>query len=64
MRLVLDAHLVDGVDLPAPGQQVGDLLTDLVHSLGDGGLVAALVEGVGQLEAHPHEAQEQLVGGV
>ena len=51
--LVLDAHLVDGVDLPAPGQQVGDLLTDLVHSLSDGGLVTALIEGSGSLKPIP-----------
>ena len=39
-------------------------MADLVYSLGDGGLVAALVEEVGQLEAHFEETQEQLVGGV
>ena len=62
--LVLDADLVDGAHLPSPGRQFGDLLSDLVHPLGDRGFVAALVEGVGQLEAHRAELQQQLVGGV
>ena len=34
------------------------------HPSGDRGFIAALVEGVGQLEAHPAELQQQLVGGV
>ena len=61
--LVLDADLVDGAHLPSPGQQFGDFLSDLGHPLGDRGFVAALVEGVGKLEAHTGEAHEQLVGG-
>ena len=52
--LVLDADPVDGAHLlAAPG-----------HPSGDRGFIAALVEGVGQLEAHPAELQQQLVGGV
>ena len=62
--LVLDADLVDGVHLPSPGRQLGDLLADPGHPSGDRGFIAALVEGVGKLEAHTAELQQQLVGGV
>ena len=64
LGLVLDADLVDGAHLPSPGQQLGDLLADPGHPSGDRGFIAALVEGVGKLEAHTEEAHEQLVGGV
>ena len=62
--LVLDADLVDGAHLPSPGRQLGDLLADPGHPSGDRGFIAALVEGVGKLEAHTEEAHEQLIGGV
>ena len=64
LGLVLHTDLIDRVHLPAAGQQACDLGADLRHPLRDGLLIAALVEGVGQLEAHAGEAQEQLVGGV
>ena len=62
--LVLDADLIDGAHFPSPGLQFGDLLADLGHPSGDRGFIAALVEGVGKLEAHTGGAHEQLVGGV
>ena len=64
LGLVLDADLVDGAHLPSPGRQLGDLLADPGHPSGDRGFIAALVEGVGKLEAHTAELQQQLVGGV
>ena len=50
--------------LPALIQQALDLGLHLGHAPGDGFLVAVLVERVGQFEAQPAEAQEQLVRGV
>ena len=50
--------------LPALIQQALDLGFHLGHASGDGFLVAVLVERVGQFEAQPAEAQEQLVRGV
>ena len=64
LGLVLDADLVDGVDLPAFFQQIVDLAPDLGHPPGDGLLVAALVERVGELEAHAQKAHEQPIGGL
>ena len=62
--LVLQADLVRRVDLPPLVQQALDLGLHLGHAPGDGFLVAVLVERVGQFEAQPAEAQEQLVRGV
>ena len=46
----------------AVGHEISDFLADLRHPLGDSLLITALVKGIGQLEAHADEAQEQLVG--
>lgn len=62
--LMFASDLVDGADLPAVFQEIGDLAANLGHALGDGVLVPALVEGVGQLEAHARQAQQQLVGRI
>ena len=64
LGLVLQAHLVWRIHLPAGVQQVLDLGLHLCHASGDGLLVAVLVERVRQLETQPAEPQEQLVGGV
>ena len=61
---MLQADLVCRVDLPAGVQQGIDLGFHFGHASGDGFLVAVLVERVGQFEAQPAEAQEQLVRGV
>ena len=53
------ADLVDGVDLPAFFQQIGDLVPDLGHPPGDGILVAAPHERVGEPEAHAQKVHEQ-----
>ena len=55
LGLVLDADLVDGVDLPAVLEQIGDLAPDLGHPFGDGLLVAALVERVGEQRLMPRK---------
>ena len=64
LGLVLQADLVCRVDLPAGVQQSFDLGFHLGYASGDGFLVAVLVERVGQFEAQPAQAQEQLVRGV
>ena len=64
LGLVLQADLVRRADLPALIQQGLDLGFHLGHASGDGFLVAVLVERVGQFEARPAEAQEELVRGV
>ena len=61
LGLVLQADLVDRVDLPALVQQGLDFGLHLGHAPGDGLLVAVLVERVRQLETQPAQAQEQLV---
>ena len=61
---MLQADLVRRVDLPALVQQGLDFGLHLGHAPGDGFLVAVLVERVGQFEAQPAQAQEQLVRGV
>ena len=61
---MLQADLVCRVDLPAGVQQGIDLGFHFGHASGDGFLVAVLVERVGQFEAQPAEAQEQLIRGV
>ena len=61
---MLQADLVCRADLPAGVQQGIDLGFHFGHASGDGFLVAVLVEWVGQFEAQPAEAQEQLVRGV
>ena len=59
LGLVAGADLVDGVDLPAFFQQIGDLVPDLGHPPGDGILVAAPHERVGEPEAHAQKVHEQ-----
>ena len=61
---MLGAGLVCRADLPAGVQQDIDLGFHFGHASGDGFLVAVLVERVGQFEAQPAQAQEQLVRGV
>ena len=53
LGLVAGADLVDGVDLPALLEQVVDLAPDLGHPPGDGLLVAALHERVGEQRLMP-----------
>ena len=50
--------------LPAFFQQIVDLAPDLGHPPGDGLLVAAPLERVGELEAHAQKAHEQPIGGL
>ena len=58
---MLQADLVRRVDLPALVQQAFDLGFHFGHAPGDGFLVAVLIERVGQFEAQPAQAQEQLI---
>ena len=53
LGLVLDADLIDGTGLPAVLEQIGDLVPDLGHPPGDGLLVAALHERVGEQRLMP-----------
>ena len=53
-----------GVGLPALARQAFDSGRRPGHASGGGFLVAVLVERVGQFEARPAQAQEQLVRGV
>ena len=55
LGLVAGADLVDGVDLPAVLEQIGDLVPDLGHPPGDGLLVAALVERVWEQRLMPRK---------
>ena len=55
LGLVLDANLVNGVDLPAVLEQIGDLVPDLGHPPGDGLLVAAPRERVGEQRLMPRK---------
>ena len=53
LGLVAGADLVNGVDLPAVLEQAGDLVPGLGHPPGDGLLVAALHERVGEQRLMP-----------
>ena len=64
LGLVLHPDLVDGTGLPALLEQIVDLAPDLGHPPGDGLLVAAPHERVGEPEAHARQAHEQPVGGL
>ena len=55
LGLVAGADLVDGVDLPAFFREARDLVPDLGHPPGDGLLVTASFERVGELEAHARQ---------
>ena len=50
-----DADLVDGVDLPAVLEQIGDLAPDLGHPFGDGLPAAAPRERVGEQRLMPRK---------
>ena len=50
--------------LPSALEQIVDLAPDLGHPPGDGLLVAAPLERVGELEAHAQKAHEQPIGGL
>ena len=55
LGLVAGANLVNGVDLPAVLEQIGDLVPDLGHPPGDGLLVAAPRERVGEQRLMPRK---------
>ena len=61
MRVICSAFWFHGVDLPAFFQQIVGLAPDLGHPPGDGLLVAAPHERVGELEAHAQKVHEQQV---
>ena len=58
------ADLVDGTGLPAVLEQIGDLVPDLGHPLGDGLLVAAPLERVGEQRLMPRKCMSSRSGGL